>query len=110
MAWQLDADSATIQVLQTFNHKPEWHQVKPPATVKIVMGHMRNFNSDEIEYINAYGTHGVEVICRASDFTNAPEKFDRFKIDGELYTIQDVRTKRGFNNSALIYRCLCKGF
>lgn len=109
MSWQADSNAATINVLQTFNHRPMWDQAKAPRAKKIVTGHRRNFRSDETEYVNAYGSHGVEIICLAADFPEEPVKFDRFTVAGEVYTVKDVRHKNGFDNTVLFYACLCTG-
>lgn len=109
MSWQIDADAATLEVLKTFNHRPQFDQVKSPQLSKVVMGHKRNFRSEETEYVNAYGAHGCEFICRASDFPSPPEKFDTFTLNGEVYVIQDVRRANGFNNTVISYNCLCRG-
>ena len=110
MTWQTDADAAVLTtLLGTFDHKPVWTQAKPPHATKTVVGHKRNFGSNETELVNAYGIDGVELIVKASDFATAPEKFDKFTVDTEVYTVTDVKPQRGFNNSVIIYRCYSRG-
>ena len=110
MTWQTDADGAVLTaLLTTFDHAPVWDQAKPPHATKTVVGHKRNFGSDETEHVNAYGVSGAEVIVRASDFASPPEKFDTYTIGNEKYTIVDVVPQRGFNNQIIIYRCYSRG-
>ena len=110
MSWQADADAAVLTtLLGTFDHNPVWKQAKPPHDTKTVVGHKRNFGSNETELVNAYGIDGVELIVKASDFTLAPEKFDRFTVGGEVYTVTDVKAQRGFNNAVILYRCYSRG-
>lgn len=109
MAWQGDADSSILQVLDTFNHRPTWQQTKAPLASKSVTGHLRTFKADESEYINAYGEQGVEIICKATDFSIPPEKFDRFEVGADVYVVHAVKEQRGFRNNLIVYRCLCRG-
>ena len=110
MSWQSDADAAVLTtLLGTFDHAPVWRMAAPPHTSKTVVGHKRNFGSAETELVNAYGIDGCEIIVKASDFPTPPAKFDRFTIDGEVFTITDAKPQRGFNNSIILYRCYSRG-
>ena len=110
MTWKNDADAAMVStVLAKYDHKPTWKQNKTPSLTKVVRGHLRQFRSDETDLINAYGVHGVEIICDAASFPTAPIKFDEFDLNGEVYTVNDVRIQNGFDNTPIVYRCLCKG-
>ena len=110
MTWQADADAAVLgQLLSTFDHAPVWRQAQAPHNTKTVVGHVRNFGSAETEVVASYGIDGVEIICRAKDFVVPPMKFDRFTIGNLVYTAQDVKEQRGFQNQLLVYRIFCKG-
>ena len=110
MTWQTDADTALLTtLLGTFDHAPVWRQAQAPHTTQTVVGHKRNFGASETELVGAYGIDGCEIICKAASFPTPPTKFDRFTIDGEVFTVTDVKPQRGFNNSVILYRCFSRG-
>ena len=107
----LAMDSAMIKMLAMaeFNHAPVWTAAKPPSPSATVVGHLRQLGKGDEELVNAYGADGVEITCRVSDFTQAPEKFDAFVVKGHRYVAQDVRMQVGFSGSPLLYRIYAKG-
>lgn len=111
MSWQTTADYAQVGILlATFNHQPRWMQAQAPHTDLVVKGFRRYFGSEEVEYINSHGAKGAEIICDLATFNGmAPEKFDRFEVDGEIFTVQAVKVIPGHTNSRLIVRCYCHG-
>lgn len=107
----LAMDNAMVGLLQRaeFNHAPVWTAAKPPAPTATVVGHLRQLGKGDEELINAYGTDGVEITCKADDFPQPPEKFDAFLVKGHRYVAQDVRMQVGFSGSPLLYRIYAKG-
>ena len=104
-------DNALIGLLAKaeFDHAPVWTAAKPPQPTATVVGHLRQLGKGDEELINAYGADGVEITCKATDFPQAPEKFDAFVVKGHRYVAQDVRMQIGFSGAPLLYRIYCKG-
>ena len=104
-------DNAIVGLLARpeFDHQPTWTAAKPPAPTATVSGHLRQLGKGDEELINAYGTDGVEITCKAADFPQQPEKFDAFVVKGHRYVAQDVRMQVGFAGAPLLYRIYAKG-
>jgi len=110
MLSQADRDriqAATEGVVTTLGVPAVWKQTKAPqATQSVVVGFKTASWRDE-ELINAFGIGAKVFTVKVADIAYI-EKFDRFTVAGETYTIDTVMPVH-LNGVHLFHKCFVKG-
>jgi len=106
------ADHAKIQasteaVVDTLGVPATWKQTKAPEATKNVVLGFKTIGFNDEELINAFGIGGKVFTVKVSDIP-VIEKFDRFTISGERYTIDSVMPVH-LNGTHIFHKCFVKG-
>jgi hypothetical protein len=95
-------------VIDTLGVNVIWTQAKPPHANKAVTAGIKIAGNDDEALVQSLGVGARIFTMKASDFTTAPEKFDRLVVGTEAYTAEAVHPVH--LNAALIgYRIYTKG-
>jgi hypothetical protein len=99
--------AATEAVVDMLGVPATWTQTKAPnATEAVVVGFKTASYKDE-ELINAFGIGAKVFTVKVSDIAII-EKFDRFKVLAETYTIDEVMPVH-LNGVHIFHKCFVKG-
>ena len=99
--------ASTEAVVDLLGVPATWLQTKAPnATAEVVVGFKTATYKDE-ELINAYGIGAKIITVKVSDIA-VVEKFDRFTVLGENYTIDSVMPAH-LNAVHIFHKCYIRG-
>ena len=99
--------AAYESVVDTLGVPATWAQTKDPqASADVVVG-FRTVGLQEEAIINAFGIGAKVITVKVSDIP-VVEKFDRFTITGERYTIDAVMPTH-LNGTLIFHKCYVKG-
>ncbi len=95
------------QVLDLMGVPAVWHQAKSPAATKNVQVGFTVATIQDEAIVNAYGIGTRIITVKATDLPSL-EKFDRFDIQGEMYTLAAAQPLH-VNGVLAFYQGFAKG-
>lgn len=102
-----DVQGAFNQAIDALGVQASFVQAKAPGNTGNMTIGFRMVKAEESEIVDAYGVNTSVLTAKAADFATPPEKFDRFTINGERFTVQSVQAVH-LNTAIIGYKMFAK--